>query len=188
MAKSAATMIAFGASTIHMSDTAELGPVDPQVTYVDDHGKTQWISAEEYVRSYEDLITRATDGKAKKIEPFIQQLTRYDSRYIEKLKSAQRLSEDISVRLLQTGMMQGKDEKEIKRCIEEFLSQQKTSSHGRMINPSGAKDCGLAIKNIALQSKIWKHIWQLYLSSDWVVTNRCLKIIESSSTALNLGQ
>ena len=30
MAKSAATMICFGASRIHMSRTAELGPVDPQ--------------------------------------------------------------------------------------------------------------------------------------------------------------
>lgn len=33
MAKSAATMICFGASLIHMSPTAELGPVDPQVPY-----------------------------------------------------------------------------------------------------------------------------------------------------------
>lgn len=34
MAKSAATLICFGASRIHMSPTAELGPVDPQVKYL----------------------------------------------------------------------------------------------------------------------------------------------------------
>jgi hypothetical protein len=34
MAKSAATLICFGASCIHMGPTAELGPVDPQVKYI----------------------------------------------------------------------------------------------------------------------------------------------------------
>lgn len=52
MAKSAATMICFGASKIHMGKTAELGPVDPQVPYKDDLGLDRWISAQEYIRSY----------------------------------------------------------------------------------------------------------------------------------------
>ncbi|MGA2173256.1 MAG: hypothetical protein ABSG82_09665 [Sedimentisphaerales bacterium] len=49
MAKSAATLICFGASCIHMSPTAELGPVDPQVKYINDLQKEVWISADEYV-------------------------------------------------------------------------------------------------------------------------------------------
>lgn len=65
MAKSAATLVCFGASRILMSSTAELGPVDPQVRYYDDNSKEQWISAEEYVRSYDELLDRATSGKAQ---------------------------------------------------------------------------------------------------------------------------
>lgn len=34
-AKSAATMVCFGASAIYMSPTSELGPVDPQIVIVD---------------------------------------------------------------------------------------------------------------------------------------------------------
>ena len=72
MAKSAATMICFGAAAIHMSATAELGPVDPQVPYwigaasgaQDD---ANWISAEEYVRSYDDLVKAAASGQSARI-------------------------------------------------------------------------------------------------------------------------
>ena len=68
MAKSAATMICFGANKIHMSMTAELGPVDPQVRFKDDAGTVRAISAHEYITSYEDLIRDSTSGKSKRIE------------------------------------------------------------------------------------------------------------------------
>src|ERR1700693_5738970 len=98
MAKSAATMICFGAEAIHMSRTGELGPVDPQLSYRNDQGVDRQISASEYVRSYENLLEDACSGKSAKIEPYLQQLARYDSRLVEQLRSAQALSSDISVR------------------------------------------------------------------------------------------
>lgn len=189
MAKSAATMICFGASAIHMSKTAELGPVDPQVPYWEDGQDRQappkWISAEEYVRSYDDLMSRASSGKAKRLEPFIQQLSRYDARFIEQLRSIQHLSEDISVRLLQSSMMRGVSKSDIKRRLEVFLSQKKTSSHGRMINSEEAGACGLEIKLIDLHSPVWHTMWELYVRADWTVSNRCAKIIETSKTSVH---
>ena len=188
MAKSAATMVCFGARKILMSSTAELGPVDPQVTYIDDHQKPHWISAAEYVRAYENLISNATSTEAARIEPYIQQLARYDSRRIEQLKSAQQLSEDISVSLLKTGMMSGKTDDEIKKSIDVFLTQQRTSSHGRMINLSGAQACGLSMEEIPLQSEVWKWIWKLFLSSDWVVMRgKALKLMETDETGLTMA-
>ncbi len=84
MAKSAATMICFGALWIHMSPTAELGPVDPQVKYHNySTGEKDWISAQEYVRSYEQLMQKAVSGEAQRIETLVQQLARYDARFIE---------------------------------------------------------------------------------------------------------
>lgn len=53
-AKSAATMICFGASKILMGATSELGPVDPQVL-----GETRAFSVFNIVQSYEDLFERA---------------------------------------------------------------------------------------------------------------------------------
>ena len=182
MAKSAATMICFGASKIHMSRTAELGPVDPQVPY---GNNDNWISAEEYVRSYDSLMKEASSGNHKRIEPFIQQLGRYDARSIEQLRSLQALSKDISLRMLKSGMMKGETDANILKKIEVFLSQQRTSSHGRMINFGGAEECGLAVKEIALKSPLWNDLWELFVRSDWVVSHTCTKLIESTASSVH---
>jgi ClpP class serine protease len=184
MAKSAATMICFGAARIHMSKTSELGPVDPQVPYHDDAGQVRWTSAEEYVRSYDKLVERASSGKAKRIEPFIQQLNRYDARFIERLISEQSLSRDISVRLLKSLMMPHKTPVQIAKAIEVFLSQQKKSSHGRMIGYEEAGACGLEISLIELHSQLWNTLWTLYARADWAVSNRCVKLMESGTSAV----
>ncbi len=184
MAKSAATMICFGASKIHMSKTAELGPVDPQVTYSDDLGRPRWISADEYVRAYDRLLEEATRGPAKRIEPYLQQLQRFDARQIESLRSAQALSADISVRLLESGMMGGVPRAKIKDRIRLFLAQEQTSSHGRMISASSAEGCGLKVHLLELHSPTWSTLWDLYVRSDWVVSHKCNKLLESTSSSL----
>jgi hypothetical protein len=191
MAKSAATMICFGASLIHMSPTAELGPVDPQVPFWTDGSdpdadEPMWISAEEYVRSYDNLVDRASNGKAKRLEPFIQQLSRFDARYIEHLKSVQQLCEDISVRLLKSQMMKGKSVQTIRKSIEVFLSQARTRSHGRMINHKEAKQCGLNIQVVDLPTELWHTAWELFIRSDWAVEHAGRsKLLETSSSALH---
>lgn len=56
-AKSVATMICFGAHKIYMSETSELGPVDPQITFRDSEtGDTKRFSLVNIVKSYEDLL------------------------------------------------------------------------------------------------------------------------------------
>lgn len=185
MAKSAATMISFGASAIHMARTAELGPVDPQFRYKDSTGSTRMISAQEYIRSYQQLMESATTLNGPHIEPYLQQLERYDARLVEQLLSAQKLSVDISVRLLKTSMMQGKTDDEIKASIGIFLLQEKTNSHGRMITPEEARACGLNINLIDLHSEVWNAIWELYVRSNYLVSVKDgpSKLIESSKSA-----
>ena len=185
MAKSAATMVCFGAATIHMSPTAELGAVDPQVQYTDDAGEKHWVSAAEYVRSYNKLVGAACGGKAKRLEPLLQQLVRYDSRYIERLISHQDLSEDISVRLLKSGMMRRTKVATIRKKIAPFLVQREKSEHGRMINIEEARACGLSVKTIDLQSSAWNWVWELYVRAGWYVDHRCAAIIESPSSSIH---
>jgi len=185
MAKSAATMICLGASCIHMSTTAELGPVDPQVPYKDDKGNEHWISADEYVRSYHQLFSEAASGQTPRIEPHLQQLARYDARLVEQLKSAQSLSADISVRLLKVSMMTRKTDDEIRASMDVFLTQQKTSAHGRMITFDEAKSCGLNVVPIDLHSDVWNTLWELYVRSNYVVSAQCSKLMESSSSSVS---
>jgi len=185
MAKSAATLICFGASRIHMSLTAELGPVDPQVKYKNDAtGEKEWISAQEYVRSYEQLMEKAVSGEAERIETLVQQLVRYDARYIEQLKSAQALSEDISIKLLESGMMSHLTKEKIREKISPFLIQEKAKSHSRMITMTEAKEHGLKINEIKLQSELWNWLWELYIRANWTVSARSRKILESARSGI----
>ncbi len=56
MAKSAATMICFGANKITMSKTSELGPIDPQIGIYDEHGNVvKYLAAHEIIESYNEL-------------------------------------------------------------------------------------------------------------------------------------
>ena len=169
-----------------MSHTAELGPVDPQLKYVNDAGREEWISAQEYVKSYERLMEKAISGEAKRLETLVQQLARYDARHIEQLRSAQALSESISIKLLKSGMMFRLSEDRIRERISPFLIQEQTMSHGRMITTVEAMKCGVKVKEIELRSVLWNLIWELFIRANWVVSTHSRKILESTATALRV--
>lgn len=84
-------------------------------------------------------------------------------------------------------MLTGKKPKEIREAIDIFLSQEKTSSHGRMINSEGVKDCGLTVEEIDLHSDTWETVWELYVRSDWAVSRFRRKLIESAKSAVAVG-
>lgn len=55
-AKSAATILALGAHKVFLRETAELGPVDPQMSIADEQGNTRFIPAYLQIDAIENLI------------------------------------------------------------------------------------------------------------------------------------
>lgn len=182
-AKSATTMICFGSSKIIMGPASELGPVDPQRIEVDPKTKrANWFSVFNIIKSYEDLFKRATKEKGN-LEPYLQQLARYDSRVIEEMKAALSLSEDIAIKYLGSGMMKGLRNNKIKEKIRIFLTPERTKAHGRPIYRDEAKRCGLKIEAKNVDEKIWQLIYELYLRTDFFVSGRASKTIETKNNA-----
>lgn len=173
MAKSAATMICLGANKIIMSNTAELGPIDPQV-----HNGARWYAAHEIIEAYEELIKKATFGKGR-IDPYLQQLQRMDATQIRWIKSAQALSENIAIKSLSTGIMKGSTPSKIRAKIKPFLDPKFTKSHGRPIYHDVASKCGLDVQVEKLKSPLWTKIWELYVRLNTAVSTNTAKIIES---------
>jgi ClpP class serine protease len=68
-AKSAATMICFGASKIIMGASSELGPIDPQLTVVENGAKKRF-SVWNLVEGYKDLFGKAVKEKGN-LEPYV---------------------------------------------------------------------------------------------------------------------
>lgn len=173
MAKSAATIICFGANKIWMGSTSELGPVDPQIRL---QGRP--VSVYNVLQSYETLMERASKTKGR-IEPYLQQLQAYDPRYMRQLKQEMALSERMAVSLLKDGMMKGKSEKEIRKCIQMFLDPVLTLEHGRPIYAEQAHKCDINIESIDPDNDRWRIVWELQLRYDFVLSRHFGKVVES---------
>ncbi|MCX6653128.1 MAG: hypothetical protein NT137_07255 [Methanomassiliicoccales archaeon] len=181
-AKSAATMIALGASKIVMSKTSELGPIDPQIAYPKE-GKV--FSVYNIVKSYEELFAKAVKTKGN-LEPYIQQLQNYDSREIEEFRFALGLSKDIAIKALRTGMMSRCAPSRIEKRIGHFIQPEKAKDHGRAIYANDAMKCGLKVDVVDIDCPLWKKINELYIRLDnRVSSGRISKVIESGSHSFN---
>lgn len=176
-AKSAATMISFGANEIIMSPTSELGPVDPQITMHEGHGLKRF-SVCNLVESYRELFAEAIATKGN-LEPFIQQLNHYDARDIKEFEDAIQLSVDISVRSLMSGMMKGTSKKEIEKKLAIFLTPKEKKSHGRPIYHEEARECGLNIRTVDVRSTEWQTVTELHLRLAGFVTKHAAKCVET---------
>lgn len=168
-AKSAATIVCMGASKIFMGAPSELGPVDPQIIRREPSGYKQF-SAYSLVNGYNNLFDKAVKAKGN-LEPYIQQLQKYDVREINKYSDLIKLSESISVKILRSGCMASKSEKAIRKAIGIFLDPGKgTISHGRPINREEARACGLCIEDLDVRSESWRAIYELYARTETFVS------------------
>jgi hypothetical protein len=177
-AKSAATMVCFGASKILMGPTSELGPIDPQIASDSDNRMIKRYSVFNIVEGYKNLFDRAVKEKRGNLQPYLQQLANYDEKEIKEFQSALDLSDDIAVRALESGMMKGDDQNTIRERIKTFLSPTRTKVHGRAIYRAEADGCGLNVEAIEPTEAPWELIYELYIRTNNFVSTRVLKCIE----------
>lgn len=176
-AKSAATMVSFGASKIFMGPASELGPIDPQLSLLED-GRQKRFSLFNIVASYKELFELATKETGN-LQPYLQQLARYDAREIKEFEDAISLSSDIAVRALKAGMMSTLTEAQIKTKIKMFLTPEETKAHGRLIDSDRAENCGLAIEKLTIDNKIWIPAYELYVRLNNFVSLQVAKCVEN---------
>ncbi|MBI4352329.1 MAG: hypothetical protein HY593_00235 [Candidatus Omnitrophica bacterium] len=180
MAKSAATLVCLGSKKVWLGETSELGPVDPQLAV-----QNRRISVHNIIKNYDRLLSRAALAKGR-IEPYLQQLSVYDPRTIEQLRQELKLSEEMSIRLLRTGMMKGQGEKAIRTLIRVFIDPEETLQHGRPIYHERAKDCGIIIGTLGLDNPIWNAIWELQLRYDHVLNRAYGKLFEAVGSSFTM--
>lgn len=179
-AKSAATMIALGADKIYMGETSALGPIDPQIIKKEEDGTETLFSADAVIKSYDDLLRKAIGTKGH-IEPYLQQLSRYDAADIEELRRAHKLAEDIAVRCLGEGMLKGKSQTQIRRQIAVFLKPEVTKSHARDIYYADVNNAGLNVQSVGINDQLWNFLSEIHTRADYYVSTDCCKLIESPS-------
>jgi hypothetical protein len=177
-AKSAATMICLGASRIYMGPASELGPVDPQIIVMNDNNIPTYLSACHVVDSFNNLFEKAVKEKGR-LEPYLQQLAKYDASIIAHYNSMIALSKDISIKALHSGMMSNFNETQIEEKIKVFLTPAETKTHGRPIFRDIASNTGLKIENIDTKGDMGHSIYELYIRAKFFADSGVSKLIES---------
>lgn len=164
-AMSAATMIAMGADEIVMTETSELGPIDPQMVQKLPNGVEIVRPARAYIDAYLELVNGMQRAivEGQPPHPYIELLrTKIDPPWIQECVRARQLAETLAVEFLQRWMLKGEEEKKVREVVNRFLTEGEEGSHGRAIRADKAREYGLtAVTVVPRDSELWARIWEL---------------------------
>ena len=157
-AKSAATLVALGADTVVMSDTSELGPIDPQVTLEGAGGVKTTHSAQSYIDAYDKLAEQLRENPGDPVATLM--LDKLDPVVLEKLRRIAKRSTAIATDLLTKSMISDLDA--AAKAAEALSDTGRWHSHGQMIGHEQCVGVGLDVTYLHPESDLWQSLWRLY--------------------------
>lgn len=179
-AKSAGTLMALGANSIIMSDSSELGPIDPQIETQDSEGRINVVAVQNHLDAYKEcfeLVNRYPDNKAAQI-----MLKTFDASRIHKYRAAQMRARQLAEKMLKSRMF--RDEQFLPTApVAALMDNTKYQSHGQMIGINEAKEISLKVDSRAPDDPEWRKYWQLYCYQRMGITDDT-KLFESDIASL----
>ena len=164
-AKSAATLVALGADEIVMSDTSQLGPIDPQFVHLVRPGQPVLMPAHSIIRSYEDLVERV-NAQGRLLPADVPQLANMDLAYVDLARTAIARAESLATTWLKRYMLAGRDQ-QADETVGILIGRTKYLSHGQVVNYREARDLlHLTVRYLDPRDELWELLWELYVRSD----------------------
>lgn len=157
-AKSAGTILGVGMDAIIMSDTSELGPVDPQINIPAANGTEVRRPAMAYIAAYEDAITRAAAADAT--APVWEEIRLlFDPTTLTLCRQAVARTRDYIELLLRERKQPGTT---FTQVAGNLLVPSRNSTHGSVITADEANTIGLDVECLSRGSHLWQAYWRLY--------------------------
>ncbi len=181
-AKSAGTLVTLAADTVIMSESSELGPVDPQLTLPDGSGGTTYGPAQSYVDAYEQLVNLVNKGGST--AGYEQMLAKFDPTTLDVCRKVLDRSIRLSERLLTLGMFrQGGNVTAVARELN------KSDWHGAPIDFLQAKKLGLNATYLESTDRRWAGYWNLYCAQRLELTRHAddCKLFESDFVSIPMS-
>lgn len=179
-AKSAGTLMALGAGKIVMSDTSELGPIDPQITLNDGHGNLIRHSVQSYLDAYETHAA-ALQKDPNDVAAHIM-LSKLDPATLKLFEAARDRARKFAEDQLREGMFRSVPGN-FTQIAAQLMDTKRWLSHGQMISYQDAIDIGLSVEYLDRGSGEWQSHWQLYCLQRLAVKDR-QKLFESDYASL----
>lgn len=180
-AKSAGTLMVLGADSVVMSDTSELGPIDPQMWIVDSNGHRRLVPMQSYLDAYSkytELLRQDPGNVAAQI-----MLGKLDPATVELCEATKDRARQFAENQLIHGMFRNGGNRT--QAASELLDTKRWRSHSQMISWQDAKDplIGLHVEYLEPQSERWQRYWELYCLQRLAVGDR-QKLYESDDASL----
>lgn len=185
-AKSAATLIALAGDVIMMSDTSELGPIDPQVIVTTADGNTLMRPAASFLDGIESIKKQADiDGKLS--PAYFPLLVNLDAALLDYCKKSILRAQRFAVKWLRES--QCKDSPTKARQIAGKLADPKRYlSHGAVIDHAEARKLGLKVLYVPPDEDLWQRVWRLHCRYEVdSQQEKFAKVFESSDVSLALA-
>ncbi|MGW1341373.1 SDH family Clp fold serine proteinase [Kribbella sp. NPDC002412] len=182
-AKSAGTLISLAAQSIIMSDTSELGPIDPQIVTPSSDGSLSSRPAQSYIDAYEDMIKQVRDGKDG---PAVRELVaKFDPALLDMCRKALARSRKFAEKFLREGMFRG-EMANVTEMAGKLNSNAEWLSHGAVVNADDARTLGLKIDYRDEHENEWQAYWRLYCDMRLTLRGNTEKLFESNYASLHL--
>ncbi|HUZ73807.1 MAG TPA: hypothetical protein VMU87_12545 [Stellaceae bacterium] len=157
-AKSAGTLMTLGAHKIVMSDSSELGPIDPQVSIDDGRGNRLNHSVLSFLDAYQqhadELKNNPNDPVARMM---LEKLDPATIKVFEQVRHrARAFAEDQLNRWMQP------TRETFSKIASDLMDVARWQSHGQMISSQDAEQLGLEVEHLAPTDELWRMYWQLY--------------------------
>jgi hypothetical protein len=181
-AKSAGTLMALGADAIVMSDSSELGPIDPQVISDDSRGETLVTAIQNYLDAYEEACGAVNADPSDAAARIM--LQKFDPARVHQFRATIRRARSLAEKLLQSRMFRENGEN-YTLPVSELMNTKKYQSHGQMIGFEDAKRLCLSVQYLTPNDSLWQGYWQLYCYQRMEVDEK-YKLFESNIASLRI--
>lgn len=183
-AKSAGTLIALGADEVVMSDSSELGPIDPQVTMVDASGNQITTPIHSYLEAFREHSEALREDPTDPVAMLM--LKKMDPTKFKHFETVMRRARTIAEDLLKQGMFRALPAGSTisyTSTAAALLDPTRWPSHGQMICAEDAMQIGLTVDQRSPEDPEWQLFWQLYCYQR-LELNPATKLFESYSAYL----
>ncbi len=188
-AKSAGTLLALGADRIIMSDSSELGPIDPQFITQNAEGQIVQRPAHTYVDAYDGLAKKISDPDSykdgKNTDAEKQLVAALDPAHLNLCRQLIVRSRELAEDLLKQGMLQDGSYTKVAGDLTD--NDRWRSDHGAVINCETAQSMGLHVDYLDPNCSEWQAYWRLYCEQRLAIFPEHKKLFESDYASLAIS-
>lgn len=171
LAKSAGTLMLLGAQSVIMSDSSEIGKIDPQFSMKDGKNNEMMYSVTAYLDAYEEHATALRKNKDDPVA--LLMLDSFDARTVKKFQGIRDRVRNFAEDQLKR---QGAKSSTI---TQDLMSSARWKTHGQPIDHASAKQIGLPIEYLPDSDPRWARYWNLFCLQD-IETKPDKKLFESA--------